>query len=81
MEGPIFATWRDAAWKICKAGGSRGGVIVAMVERKVLDGHKTAVSVIQGASRKLSRLARSSLSAEIQVGTMANEAQEYARLA
>eukprot|EP00959_Pyramimonas_sp_CCMP1952_P105427 2204088-Pyramimonas_sp.AAC.1 len=81
MEDPIFVTWHDAAWKVHEAGGSQGGGIVAMAERKILDGHKTAVSVIQGASRKLPRVARSSLSAEIQMGTMANEAQEYARLA
>eukprot|EP00959_Pyramimonas_sp_CCMP1952_P473273 9501460-Pyramimonas_sp.AAC.1 len=43
MEDPIFVTWHDAAWKVRKAGGSQCRKIVAMAERKILDGHKTAL--------------------------------------
>lgn len=65
MEDPVFVTWHDAAWKVRESGGSGGGLILAMAARKIMDGRRTPVTVIQGASRVLPRVTWSSLGAEI----------------
>ena len=81
IKDPVFVTWHDAAWAARKSGSSQGGMVIGMAERRILHNEKSPVSVIQGSSRKLPRVARSSLSAEVQMGTIANEEQEYVRLA
>ena len=51
-----------------------------MAERRILNGDRSPVSVLMAQSKKLARVTRSSLGAEVQSGSMAVEEQEFVHL-
>ena len=53
---------------------------MAMAERRSLKGERSPVSLLVAASKKLTRVTRSSLGAETQSGSMAREEPEFVRL-
>ena len=69
------------AWAVRKDSKSQGGFIVGLAERQILAGEQSPVSPLLLCTKKCPRVARSSLSCEVQSGNMANEEQEFVRLA
>lgn len=76
----IFINWCDAALGNRPGGGSTGGYLLAASSPVMLDGTRTNANPISWKSGKLSRVARSSLSAEIQSFSEAEEELMYTRL-
>ena len=67
IEGEIiFIAWSDASWANRKDGNSTGGFVIGCCDKKVLEGHKTHTTIISWSTNRLKRVARSSLSAEVQ---------------
>ena len=73
IQDPVFVTWHDAAWGCRASGASQGGFLVAMAERRILNGERSPVSTLVAASKKLPRVTRSSLGTETQSGSMASK--------
>ena len=65
-EDLCFACWTDAAVGNCPDMSSTGGYMIAMVDASFLRGQKRIANPISWKSGRLARVARSSLSAEIQ---------------
>ena len=62
----VVVAWSDAAWANRPDGGSTGGLFVGMAPASIKNGSRTSVTMISHGSGKLPRVARSSLSAEVQ---------------
>ena len=75
-----FIAWSDAAVGNRPNGGSTGGHLIVATSPKMLQGQKTAVNVIAWKSGRLKRIARSSLSAEVQAFSEAEEELMFVRL-
>ena len=75
-----FVAWSDAAVGNRRDLSSSGGYVIAATEPKILDGKKSQLNMISWKSGRLPRVARSSLSAEIQAFSIAEEELMYVRL-
>lgn len=80
VEDVCFVAWSDAAVGNRPAGGSTGGYVVTATSPKLLQGKATALNLISWKSGRLRRIARSSLSAEVQAFSEAEEELMFARL-
>ena len=65
--------WSDASWANRPDGTSAGGYLIGLCDRKILDGAKTHVTMVSWNSNKLRRVARSSLAAEVQAMSNAED--------
>ena len=65
-EDLIAVTWTDGALANRPDFGSTGGFLVGMTTRRLVDGEEDSVSTIAWRSARLPRIARSSLSCEVQ---------------
>ena len=82
-EDPLkvtFVAWTDAAVGNRHDLSSSGGYVIAATESKILDGRPCPLNVVSWKAGKLPRIARSSLSAEIQAFSIAEEELMYVRL-
>ena len=79
IEKPVLITYHDASYACRRDGSSQGGLITMLVDRKVLDGKRSAYSPIAWQSRKLPRVCRSSTSAEIQTGSHSMDSHEFTK--
>ena len=75
-----FVAWTDAAVGNRHDMSSSGGYVIAATESKILEGRPCPLNVISWKAGKLPRIARSSLSAEIQAFSIAEEELMYVRL-
>lgn len=73
-------TYTDAAWGCRRDGSSQGVYLCFMTDAEFIHGTEGPASPISWNSGKLPRVARSSLAAEIQAATDAQEESEFARL-
>ena len=73
-------TWCDAAWASRPDGHSQGGRITALAGKATINGKLSEFTVLDWGSRKLRRVARSSLAAEVQEAGDAEGEQCMARL-
>jgi hypothetical protein len=75
IEGvPHFYCWSDASWANRKEGNSTGGYLIGIGNKEILEGAKGHLTIVNWATNKLKRVARSSLAAELQA--MANAEDE-----
>ena len=75
-----LGAYTDAAWAVRPDGSSQGGfVIVAAAQDQVMSDRPFELTVIDWASRRLTRVCRSSLSAETQAAANAVDELEWAR--
>ena len=65
--------WSDAAWANRPDGLSTGGYVIGIAPEEILDGKRTPVGWVSHRSGKLQRVARSSLAAEVQALTVAED--------
>ena len=79
-EDICFACWTDAAVGNRPDMGSTGGYVVGMVRRDFLSGERGPVNPVAWRSGKLPRVARSSLSAEIQALAEGEQELMFCRL-
>ena len=75
-----FIAWSDAAVGNRPAGGSTGGYIIGATSSKLLEGQSSAVTLVSWKSGRLKRISRSSLSAEVQAFSEAEEELMFIRL-
>ena len=83
VEDPMsvtFVAWTDAAVGNRKDLSSSGGYFIGAAEPKILQGCSSPVNAISWKSGKLPRVARSSLAAEIQAFSIAEEELMFVRL-
>ena len=80
VDQVCFVAWSDAAVGNRPQGGSTGGHLIVAASPKILQGQKTAINVIAWKSGRLKRIARSSLSAEVQAFSEAEEELMFVRL-
>ena len=73
-------TWCDAAWASRPDGHSQGGHLTAIATTKAMDGVKAKFTVLDWGSKKLRRVARSSLAAEVQEAGDAEGEQSMVRM-
>ena len=64
-----FTCYTDASWANRYDLSSQGGYVILAHEKQMLDGKLSRANLIDWSSRKLQRVARSSLSAELQSNT------------
>ena len=76
-----FVAWSDAALANRVDLGSTGGYVIAATTAEIFDGHRAPVSLISWRSGKLARKARSSLSAEAQALSEADQELMFVRFA
>ena len=65
--------WSDAAWANRPDGLSTGGYVIGIAPEEILEGKRTPVGWVSHRSGKLQRVARSSLAAEVQALTVAED--------
>ena len=75
-----FVTWCDAALGNRPNGGSTGGYVVTATEPAIAQGQPSVLNLISWKSGRLPRVARSSLAAEVQSFSEAEEEQMFCRL-
>ena len=75
-----FVVWTDAAVGNRRDLSSSGGYFLAATEPSIQQGHPAQINPISWKAGKLPRIARSSLSAEIQAFSIAEEELMYCRL-
>ena len=75
-----FVAWTDAAVGNRRDMSSSGGYVIAASEKEISDGKQCPLNMISWKSGRLPRIARSSLSAEIQAFSIAEEELMYCRL-
>ena len=80
LEDVTFVAWTDAAVGNRRDLSSSGGYIIAATEPCIREGKASPLNLIGWKSGKLPRVARSSLSAEIQAFSIAEEELMYTRL-
>ena len=73
--------WSDASWANRKDGKSTGGFLIGMCGEGVLKGERGHVSIVSWGTNKLKRVARSSMSAELQALAIAEDELHLCRLA
>ena len=71
--GTVFVAWTDAAVGNRRGFASSGGYFVGACDPRILDGSPSKVCPVSWKSGRLPRVARSSLSAEIQAFSIAEE--------
>ena len=81
MGKPIVIAWGDRAWANLTCGTSQGAYLVGYCGEEFLQGMWGRVGVANLASKKLSRVARSSLAMETQSISIAYKEAEYVRAA
>ena len=80
--GPVsLVAWSDASWANRKDGKSTGGFLVGICGTDVLDGKRGHVSIVSWGTNKLKRVARSSMSAEMQALANAEDELHLCRVA
>ena len=79
-EELVVATWTDGAVANRPDLGSTGGYVVGMTTKQLLQGHEEAVSLISWKSGRVPRVAKSSLSVEVQSCTEGDQEQMFCRL-
>ena len=79
-EEVVFICWTDAAVANRKDLSSTGGHVVAATSPAMLHGEPAPLTLVAWRSHKLQRIARSSLSAEIQAFSEGEEELMYVRL-
>ena len=72
--------WSDASWACRREGSSQGGYIIGVANKTFLEQAERPISVICWHGGKLTRVARSSNSAELQAATDAEGELSYVRL-
>lgn len=72
-QDTVFVAWCDAAVGNRRDLASSGGYFIGACNPKILDGHPSKICPVSWKSGKLPRVARSSLSAEIQAFSIAEE--------
>ena len=83
VEDPMdvtFVAWSDAAVGNRRDYSSTGGYVIAATEPNLLEGKPCPINFISWKSGRLPRVARSSLSAEIQAFSIAEEELMYVRI-
>ena len=81
IEGKIhLIAWSDASWANRKDGKSTGGYLIGMCGEDVLKGIRSHVSVVSWGTNKLKRVARSSMSAELQALAIAEDELHLCRM-
>ena len=75
-----FVTWCDAALGNRSNGGSTGGYLVTATEPAIAEGRPAVLNLVAWKSGRLPRVARSSLAAEVQSFSEAEEEQMFCRL-
>ena len=82
IEGEVICVvWSDASWANRRDGSSAGGYILGLCSRQVLAGSKDHITVASWSTNKLKRVARSSLSAEVQALAVAEDELHLTRAA
>ena len=76
----LFSVFTDAAWANRYDGSSQGGYLIVAHDAAMLDGKTVTANPVDWASRKLHRVARSSLSAELQSNTNGLDSLAFALL-
>ena len=77
---PVIVTWTDAGWTTRPDGTSQGGHVVMMADADLLAGKESHMTLLSWHSGKLSRVARSSSSAETQTAADGDDESVYVRL-
>ena len=72
--------WSDANWACRREGSSQRGYIIGVANKTFLKQAESRISVITWPSGKLARVARSSISAELQAAADAEGELNYIRL-
>ena len=81
IEGKIhLIAWSDASWANRKDGKSTGGYLIGICGEDVLKGIRSHVSVVSWGTNKLKRVARSSMSAELQALAIAEDELHLCRM-
>ena len=73
--------WSDASWANRKDGKSTGGYLIGLCGQGVLDGKRGHVTVVSWGTNKLKRVAKSSMSAELQALANTEDELHLCRLA
>ena len=82
IEGEVQAiAWSDASWANRHDACSTGGYIIGLTSDKLMKGEKTHVSVISWGTNELRRVAKSSLAAEVQAMSNAEDELHLVRAA
>ena len=80
LNGLTFAAYSDAAWAVRPDGASQGGhVIFAASQSEIQSGKPFRLTVIDWASKRLTRVCRSSLAAETQAAATAVDELEWVK--
>lgn len=80
LEDIVFVAWSDSAVGNRRDLSSTGGYLICAAEPHIRDGERSQINFIGWKSGRLPRVARSSLSAEIQAFSVAEEELMYVRL-
>ena len=80
LDRLCLLAFHDAGQGSRPDGSSQGGYVVAAAEKGVLDGEERLLSLIDWRSFRLRRVARSSLSAEVQAFAEALDTLEFCQL-
>lgn len=78
---PLFVDWHDSAWACRPDGKSQGGQLLCATDPTAMTGEISKFSVLSWSRRKAPRVARSSLSSEMQEATEAEAELAFTRLA
>ena len=80
LEDVTFVSWTDAAVGNRRDLSSSGGYLIGACEPKIAEGMKSQINMVSWKAGRLPRVAPSSLSAEIQAFSIAEEELMYVRL-
>ncbi len=80
LEDITFIAWTDAAVGNRRDLSSSGGYVIGATEPRIAEGIRSQVNLVSWKAGKLPRVARSSLAAEIQAFSIAEEELMYVRL-
>jgi hypothetical protein len=81
IEGkPHLVAWSDASWANRRDGKSTGGFLIGVCSEEVLKGTRAHVSIVSWGTNKLKRVARSSMSAELQALAIAEDELHLCRM-
>ena len=73
--------WSDASWANRRDGKSTGGYLIGLCGQEVLDGKRGHVTVVSWGTNKLKRVAKSSMSSELQALAITEDELHLCRLA
>ena len=81
IEGQVnLIAWSDASWANRQDGKSTGGFLIGVCGDEVLRGKRGHISVVSWGTNKLKRVARSSMSAELQALAIAEDELHLCRM-